>query len=132
MGRLEMPVRPRRRSGASLLALRGTGIRSEGVLRRTEPPVRAGEELSGRDALDGPVGHAFTLLVACVVSASGKGQRGAVSGRGQRRTEDGLVHRARACRADRKPGAALAAEAGDSPAGARYTSGLSPAAARTR
>ena len=46
LGRLEVPVRPAGRGGAPLLAFRRPRLAGQGLLRGTQPPVRAGQELS--------------------------------------------------------------------------------------
>src|SRR5262249_12941966 len=77
---------------ASLLAFRGAGVRLEGVLRRAEPPVRAGEEFSRADATRRAVRHHGPVLVAWMVSATRPGTGGAFPRRRQCGTETGVVH----------------------------------------
>ena len=48
MGGLEMHLRAWGGGGASLLALGGTRLAAQGILRGTEPAVRGGEEFSAR------------------------------------------------------------------------------------
>ena len=55
LGRLEVPVCPAGRGGASLLAFRRPRLAGQGLLRGTQSPLRAGEELSGAMLLAAPL-----------------------------------------------------------------------------
>ena len=93
LGGLEMPVCAGRGGGASLLALGGTRIAAEGLLRGAQPAVRAGEELSRRRCCCGRAvrfGGALSLA-RWSICCEGTGQRGALPRGGQRRTAHGVV-----------------------------------------
>ncbi len=85
LGRMALPLRAGGRGGASLLALGGPRLAAEGILRGTQPPVRAGQELSGAHAGRGAIRFAGAILLAFAIYAARPRRGRPVSAGGRRR-----------------------------------------------
>src|SRR5579862_334238 len=126
---MALPLRARGGGGASLFPLRRPGLETQGLLRGTQPAVRAGQEFSGADAGRVALYFAGPVLVARAIPGRRTRRGGAVPAGGRVSLAHALLRAEGACRADAARARLVAQTARDPPRRAPHARHLPLAAA---